>query len=363
MESALDELAYALGLDLLEIRKKNLDDVHRRQLDRVAKEIGWEAHAFKSAPNSGPGPKQVGIGFAVSAWGGGGHPECRVTVDIAPDGSVRASVGSQDLGTGVRTYVAAIVAEELGLELDAVTARIGRTSYGPANASGGSVTSASLAPAVKHAATNARLAFAEALAKTLGSPADGISFGPAGVRDARTGRTLAWRDACATLGPAGITATGEWQASLASSGVHGAQAAKVEVDVRTGELRVLEMVCMQDCGLPLNRTGVRSQIFGGMVQALSYALFEERIVDPDLGLALSANFETYKLAAAREIPKMIAILDDSDARGVIGMAEATVIPGAGAIANALHNACGARVRSLPLTPDKILTALAAARKG
>ncbi|MCC6407239.1 MAG: xanthine dehydrogenase family protein molybdopterin-binding subunit [Planctomycetes bacterium] len=363
MESAVDELAYALGVDLVEIRKRNVGDVHRRQLDRVAREIGWNEHPHKTKPDLSDATTKVGIGFGLSVWGGGGHPECRVTVEISPDGGVRASVGSQDLGTGVRTYVTAIVAEELGLPMSGVTARIGRTSYGPANASGGSTTSASLAPAVKHAAFNARKAFAEALAKTLKSDASEIVFDVQGVYDARSKRRLAWKDACATLGPAGISAIGEWQANLASNGIHGVQAAKVRVDTRTGELKVLKMVCMQDCGLVLNRTGARSQIFGGMVQALSYALFEQRVVDPDLGIAMNANFEDYKLAASLEIPEMVAILDDEDTRGVIGIAEATVVPGHSAIANAVHNACGVRLRSLPLTSDKLLLGLAGLKKG
>lgn len=361
MESALDELAYALGLDLVEIRKRNVGEVHQRQLERAAREIGWAEHPHKTRPDLSDAPLKTGIGFGLSVWGGGGHPECRVTIEIAPDGGVRASVGSQDLGTGVRTYVTAIVAEELGLPMSGVTARIGHSSYGPANASGGSVTSASLAPAVKHAAFNARKAFAESLAKTLKSDPTEIVFDVQGVYDARSKRRLSWKDACATLPPAGLSATGEWQANLASNGVHGAQAAKVRVDTRTGEIRVLKMVCVQDCGLALNRTGVRSQVFGGMVQALSYALLEQRVVEPDLGLALNANFEDYKLAGALEIPEMVAILDDQDTRGVIGMAEATVVPGHSAIANAIHNACGVRLRSMPLTPDKLLMGLVASK--
>jgi xanthine dehydrogenase YagR molybdenum-binding subunit len=117
------------------------------------------------------------------------------------------------------------------------------------------------------------------------------------------------------------------------------------------------MAAMQDCGLPLNRTALKSQLQGGMVQALSYGLLEERVIDPVGGWALSSNFEDYKLAHAFEIPEMTAMIDDEDARGVIGMAEPAIIPGHGAIANAVYNACGARVRALPLTPDKVLAAL------
>ena len=119
------------------------------------------------------------------------------------------------------------------------------------------------------------------------------------------------------------------------------------------------MVCIQDQGIPMNRLTLRSQINGGMVQALSYGLLEQRVYDPDLGLMLTANLDDYKIAGTQEIPEMVAIIDDDDTRQTTcGMAEATVIPGHGAIANAVYNACGVRVRDLPLTADKIVAVLA-----
>jgi xanthine dehydrogenase YagR molybdenum-binding subunit len=118
------------------------------------------------------------------------------------------------------------------------------------------------------------------------------------------------------------------------------------------------MVGVQDCGLPLNHLALRSQLNGGMIQALGYALLEERVLDAELGLNLNANMEDYKIPGSMEIPVMKAIVDEEDTRQeVIGMAEAAVVPGAAAIANAVFNACGARVRDLPLTPDKVLAAM------
>src|SRR5262249_24086446 len=129
------------------------------------------------------------------------------------------------------------------------------------------------------------------------------------------------------------------------------------VDTLTGRVEVLKMVCMQDCGLPLNRMAVRSQIQGGMVQSLSFGLLEQRVIDPVGGWALNANLEDYKLAHPLEIPEMVALIADGDGRPVIGLAEPAVIPGHSAIANAVYNASGARVRDLPLTADKVLAAL------
>lgn len=359
MESLVDELAYKVGIDPLTFRKKNLKDpVYHRQLDAVAREIGWEAHSNKAAPATLADGVGVGIGFGVATWGGGGGDGTEVEARVERDGSVVVSVGTQDLGTGVRTYVSAIVAEELGLPLDAVVARIGDSRLGRATPSGGSTTTASLAPAVKDAATKLRASLAERLAPTLKVEAAKLLFSGGKVADEQDPkRSLAWKQACATLGQDGLAARGSFQADLQASGVHGAQAAKVEVDTLTGRIRVLKMVCMQDCGLPLNRLAIRSQVQGGMIQALSFGLLEGRVVDPAGGWALNANFEDYKVAHAFEIPEMVVLIDDEDTRGVIGLAEPTVIPGHGAIANAVFNACGARIRDLPMTPDKVLAAL------
>ncbi|MBM3990476.1 MAG: xanthine dehydrogenase family protein molybdopterin-binding subunit [Planctomycetes bacterium] len=367
MEGAMDECAYAVGMDLLEFRRINLPDAKRalymRQLERCAELIGWRTHPHTRAPDLSDAEVKVGIGFAIARWGGGGNGQCKVEVRIAQDGSVEVLSGTQDLGTGTRTYCASIVAEELGLELAAVRARIGRSTFGSANASGGSTTSASLAPSVKHAAHNARLALFEKVAPALGATASELEVAPGEIRVAGSAsRRIAWKDACAVLGPAGLSAQGEWQAHLAGNDIGGAQAAKVSVDTLTGEVKVLEMVAVQDCGLVLNRLAAVSQLQGGMVQSLSYGLFEERVVDPDLGLFLNANFEDYKIAGAQDIPAMKALFED-DPRGVIGMSEAAIIPGHSAIANAIHNACGVRLREMPLTADKILMGLEALKRG
>ncbi|MBI5364018.1 MAG: xanthine dehydrogenase family protein molybdopterin-binding subunit [Planctomycetes bacterium] len=364
MEAVIDELAYQLGLDLLDVRKKNLrDKVYHRQLERVAREIGWFEHPHRTKPGPNSGGKETGIGFGISTWGGGGSGGTECDVQIAGDGSVTVSVGTQDLGTGSRTLVTAIVAEEFGLALGDVVARIGNSRLPSATGSGGSTTTGSLSPAVKDAAWNAREAFSAHLAPLLKTDPALVRFAGGKVfSQANPNVTMTWKQASGTLPNAGLSAHGKWDkdraAALMGNGVHGAQAAKVEVDTLTGRVRVLAMVGIQDCGLPINRLAVKSQLNGGMIQALSYALFEERVIDPVLGIALNANFEDYKLAGPSEIPEMTALIDDDDPRNaVIGMAEPAVVPGHSAIANAVHNACGARVRDLPLTPDKVLAAL------
>ena len=358
IESTLDQLAYGLGMDLVEIRKRNLaSDVYHRQLDRVAREIGWDDHPHRTAPGRGDGWTAEGIGFGVATWGGGGRPGAGAEVRIDPGGGVVASIGVQDIGTGVRTLVSMIAAEELGLRAEDVLPRIGDTSLPQGVGSGGSVTTGSVSPVVKSAAWRARGAFAEHLAPILGCEVEAVTFRGGEVRGG--GKGLSWKEACASLPPEGLAAQGEWIEELQASGVHGAQAARVRVDLMTGEVKVLKMVAVQDSGLVLNPLTWRSQVNGSMIQAIGQALYEERVMDPDLGLQLNANFGDYKIPGSLEIPELVSIIDEEDTRQApIGVGEPPVIPGVGAIANAVHNACGARVTSLPLTPDKVLEALA-----
>jgi xanthine dehydrogenase YagR molybdenum-binding subunit len=356
VESLVDELAYKIKMDPVEFRKKNLrDEVYHRQLDRGAKEIGWSRRNPVAGGN--PGPKKRGLGCAVGIWGGGGNNQCKVDVTIGRDGSVLVAVGTQDLGTGTRTYTRAIVAEELGLGMNDIKEEIGSSKLGSANPSGGSTTAASLAPSVKDAAIKARLLVAQRVAPLLDNPApEEVVFSAA--RISAKGRSLSWKQACAALPAAGVTAHGEWRADLQTRGIHGVCFAEVEVDVETGHVRPIKMVHVQDCGLPLNRLALESQINGGMIQSLGMALWEERVMDAQLGMQLNPGFGDYKLPGCLEMPELVPIIDDEDKReAVIGIAEGCNIPAVGALANAVFNATGLRIRELPITPDKLLLAM------
>jgi xanthine dehydrogenase YagR molybdenum-binding subunit len=361
MESLMDELADKIGMDPVAFRKLNLrDEVYHRQLDRGAREIEWdrrERRERRKAEPDGAGPLKRGMGCAVGTWGGGGNSQCKVEVNVSRDGGVVVAVGTQDLGTGTRTYTRAIVAEELGLQVADIVEKIGNSKLGAANASGGSTTAASLSPSVKDAAIKARLAVAEKIAPLLGNVRpEEVSF--AKGQATAGGKSLAWKQACAALPSSGVTAHGEWRSDLQARGVHGACFAEVEVDVETGKIRPIKMVHVQDGGLPLNRLTMESQINGGMIQSLGMALWEGRVMDAQLGLQLNPGFGDYKLPGSLEMPELVPIIDDDDKReAVIGIAEPAIIPALGALANAVFNACGVRVRELPITPDKILMGL------
>jgi xanthine dehydrogenase YagR molybdenum-binding subunit len=361
VESLVDELAYKIKMDPVAFRKKNLrDEVYHRQLDRGAKEIGWSRRNPVAGGNAGP--LKRGMGCAVGTWGGGGNNQCKTDVTISRDGSVVVALGTQDLGTGTRTYTRAIVAEELGLGIKDVKEQIGNSKLGAANPSGGSTTAPSVAPSVKDAAIKARMLMAQRVAPLLGNAKpEEIVFSGGNV--SAKGQSVTWKQAAAALPAAGITAHGEWRADLQARGVHGVCFAEVEVDVETGHVRPIKMVHIQDCGLPLNRLAMESQINGGMIQSLGMALWEGRVMDAQLGMQLNPGFGDYKLPGSLEMPEMVPLIDDDDKReAVIGMSEGCIIPAVGALVNAVFNATGLRVRELPITPDKILMGLMNATK-
>lgn len=364
MESLMDELAYKIGMDPVEFRKKNVPNnangtAWRRQLDTGAKAIGWEKR--NPTPGSGTGPLRRGMGCAIGAWAGGGGGGTQVDVLVQRDGSVLVTVGSQDLGTGTRTYVRSIIAEELGLEMTDVVEKIGSSLFGASRASGGSATAASLAPAVKDAAYKTRMEMSRLAAPLLGADVDGVWLDKRYVIG--NGKAIPWKQACAAVPETGLRVRGAWVQGLAGQGAHGASFAEVEVDIETGHVKVTKMCHVQDGGLILNRLAVESQINGGMIQSIGMALYEGRIMDGTLGVMVNPAFNDYKLPGCMEIPELIPIIDDGDTRNVVmGIAEPANIPGCGAIANAVYNACGVRVRSTPITPDKILNGLMELRR-
>lgn len=361
MESLMDELAEKIGMDALEFRMKN-DPNQTRQKEYAigAKEIGWSEKRNKIA-GAGKGPIKRGVGVGSSQWGGGGGPGSQVQTKIFSDGTVEVGVGTQDLGTGIRTLVGEIVAEELGLDISQVHVKIGDTDLLPSGGSGGSTTTASVTPAVKVSVDDARQKLFTTVAPMLqADPKDlEIGVGKINIRGNPL-KSVSWRQATAKLGMDVITSVGVWVPGLSNSGVAGTQFAEVEVDTETGQVKVIKVAAVHDCGLVMNRLTAESQIISGVIQGLSFALFEKRILDEQTGRMVNANFETYKIAHSMEIPEIVPIFVDQPERGVIGLAESSVIAITGAVANAVYNACGARIYELPITPDKVLMALKAA---
>ena len=178
-----------------------------------------------------------------------------------------------------------------------------------------------------------------------------------GVRMQRVhSKKLTWNELCSLLETRSLEVHGEWVEGLSSAGVAGCQFVEVAVDTDTGVITVEKIVAVADCGLILNRLTTENQVNGAVLQGISYALFEDRIMDPLTGTMINPNYEDYKILGAMETPEIEVILFDEAERGVIGIGEPPTVPTSGAIANAVYNATGVRLRSLPMTPDKMLAA-------
>jgi xanthine dehydrogenase YagR molybdenum-binding subunit len=252
------------------------------------------------------------------------------------------------------------------LPLAAVHTVLGDSSAGPfAPISGGSKTVPSLAPAVRAAARDARLQLLDVAAQMFATEAAALEIqGGAIMQGERQLATV--RELTGRLGEAMIVGRGSRGPNPAEVAIvtSGAQFAEVEVDTFTGHVRVLRLVAVHDCGRIINPLTFRSQIEGGIIQGLGYALSEERLIDRQSGLVLNANLGDYKLPTIADVPAIEVVMLDipdlaANPTGAKGAGEPPIIPTAAAIANAVTAAIGVRIRSLPLTPDKILAALAA----
>ena len=368
--SALADTAAALKMDELEFFLKNLQltdraAVYGEELKIAADLIGYKQKAHLRG-EGGRGPIKRGLGMSIHTWGGLGHPsECDVTIN--PDGSVEAKMGSQDLGVGTRTSIAIVVAETLGLPLEAVKVDLGKNSYPPSGASGGSTTIGGISVSSRKAATEALNALLQAAAPRLKADADSLEAKNGFIQQAgQPDNKMSWKNACALLGPNPITKRGSavaaesQKAGLISQGVGGAQMADVSVDVETGIVTINEMVAVQDCGLIIDMKLAESQVYGALIMGITYALFEEALYDKTTGQMLNADMEFYRLAGIKDVGTLKVHMMTGkgyDERGVIGLGEPPVISPGAAIANAVANACGVRVPFLPLTPDKVIAAL------
>jgi xanthine dehydrogenase YagR molybdenum-binding subunit len=307
--------------------------------------------------------------MASQIWSGGGGPPAYATVRIESDGSVEVLTGCQDLGTGARTIFAQIAAEALGAAVEDVRVVLGDTERTPfAWNSWGSITTASVGPAVRMAAEEARSQLLEAAAGMLdAAPADlEARESVVCVRSARRGddRRLTFGEIMDALGDVMIIGRGTRGPNPQGKAIatFGAQFAEVEVDLETGVVRVLRIVAAHDSGRVINPTLAESQLEGGILQGLGYALFEERVMDRRLGLPLNPTMHDYKVPTLADVPTIEAFLvDGADVEanhiGAKGLAEPPIIPTAPAIANAVADALGVEVNELPLTPWRVLGAL------
>lgn len=366
--AAVEDLAAKLNLDPLEVFKKNAawtarPEVYRRQLDKAAELIEWKKY-WSPRGQKGSGAVRRGLGIGIATWGGLGHAS-KSLCKINADGSVEVMMGTQDLGTGTRTTITQVVAETLGVPMSVVVVKIGDNSYPASGASGGSTTIGGVSASSRKASVNALDQLFDLVAPSLGVPKDQLESVDQRIRvKGNPDKGMSWKQACQKLGPKSIEATGENNPKdpqgLISSQVGGIQMADVSVDIETGIVRMNKMVAVQDCGLIVNPKTAESQVYGACIMSVCAALMEERVMDAFTGKPLNADMEFYKLAGIKDIGEIVVhmeIDEVNDKRGVIGLGEPPAVPGVAAIANAVANAIGKRVSSVPTTPDRVLAAL------
>ena len=365
-EILMDELADHVQMDPVAFRLRNLppagpNAMWAQYFRDGATRFGWDKRHATGDP--APGPIKTGMGVSAHRWGGAGRGS-HAHVDILSDGSAVVKCGTQDIGTGTRTIVAIVAAETFGLPISGVKVEIGDSTLPFSGGSGGSTTAASVTPAIRVACTDALDALFAKVAPTLGvQPADLVADGGRIHVKSNASKGVSWKDACKLLGTEPIEVDGQWQDGLSGAGTSGVQFAEASVDIETGIVRVTRILAMQDCGLIVDKLTAESQAYGGVIAAINFALFEDRILDRVTGQMVNPNMEWYLLAGMSDVPTIDIVLNNMPERGVIGIGEPPTVSTASAIANAVRNATGATIRSLPLHPHKVLAAIEQVRAG
>ncbi len=388
LEQLLDELSDAIGMDPVELRLKNVPSVSQGRgnapytttglaacLEEGAKAFGWREARTALLRQPDDAAVRRGVGMAAGLWvAGGGGPPSTAIVKLFADGSVNLNMGASDIGTGTKTVMAMVVAEELGVDPDAIQiehADTGTTPY--ATGSGGSKTVPTESPAVRAAALDVKRQVLDIAAEEMEVAADTLTMrdgkvvstaDPTVERPIAELRGLRARGTVTGVGYRGPNPEGKAVNPFA------AQFCEVEVNRRTGEVRILRFLGAHDSGRVMNRLTYQNQVFGGITMGIGLAMTEERVLDVDqTGKMVNINWHDYKIPTALDVPAEMTCLpidrpdDEANTTGAKGIGEPATIPTAPAIANAITHAIGVRVTDTPATPARVAQLLADARKG
>jgi xanthine dehydrogenase YagR molybdenum-binding subunit len=368
LEAAMDELAYKVGIDPIELRRRNEPAIDPQEdipfstrllvpcLDKGAELFGWaERKAAPASDRRGEWWHGVGVAAAVRS---NMLQKSSATVELTPEGRAIVSTDMTDIGTGTYTILAQIAAETLGLPLDRVTVHLGDGSAPPAAGSGGSWGAGSSGSSVYLACEGLR----EKLAKAMGVDVQAMTL--------KDGRAIAENRAVeiAELAGDGMTVTGSIapgkQEKLHRQASYGAHFAEVKVNAVTGEVRVERMLGVFSAGRILNAKTARSQCLGGMTFGIGAALSEELVHDPRNGKVVNRDLAEYHVPVNADIPQIeVEFLEERDVHAnpihAKGIGELGISGAGAAIANAIYHATGVRVRDYPITCDKLLADLPA----
>ncbi len=385
LEQMMDQLAERIGMDPVEFRLKNVPMVSQGTsgtppysstgleacLEEGAKRFGW-SEARKRA--RAEGPIRRGVGVAAGVWrAGSGGPPATIIVKLFADGSANLNMGASDLGTGTKTVMAMVVSEELGVPLEKIQiewADTATTQY--ATASGGSKTVPTESPAVRSAALDVKQQLLTMAAAQLKVTPEELVL--------KNGEIVSTADPSKKVAIAGVTAL-RGRGLIVGVGYRGpnpegkvicpfgAHFAEVEVNTRTGEVKVTRFLAAQDSGRAMNELTYENQTQGGITMGLGLALTEGRILDrSQTGKMVNRNWHDYKIPTAMDVPvEQIVIpidLHDYQANSTAakGLGEPSTVPAAPAIANAIYNACGVRTPDTPVNPLRLVGLLAASKR-
>ena len=308
--------------------------------------------------------------MASQIWFGGGGPPSYAWTRVTSDGRIAVVTAMQDIGTGTRTAMAQIAAEELGVPLDRVSVEVGDSARGPyATLSAGSSTTPSVGPAVRAAAADAKRQIIEIAAQRndveerVLDIKDGLVFSADGKVSTPLETLLEILEDAQILGT-GARGPNPTGMSVLTFGI---QVVEVAVDVETGEVRVERVAAAHDVGRIINPLGARSQVEGAIIQGIGHTLTEQRLHDPETGRILTTTLDAYRMPTNADVPEIVCeFVDKPDEHltslGSKGLGEPPIVPIAAAIANAIRDATGADVHELPISREELLRALEAARR-
>lgn len=370
LEQAVDESAKRLGVDPIALRQRWDTDWHRQRLYSWA--AGLPAWQSRNASGRQSGRFRRGVGFAAGSWLYFWQPGCELELCVK-DGRLIASTATQDIGNGSRSVVATTVAEAFGLAPDAVDVRLGDSQLPNGPLAGGSRCTATLVPAALKAADRLKAELQRQSNRALGDQPDWGAL----IATAPDTRVIAGRSPDSLKTVLGVRSPLDQAGMMGAifkwilrrfahvetgAGAPGAvQVATVEVDTELGQVRVLEVQTGLAAGRIATPDLARSQVQGAIVQGIGYALYETRQVDLSSGQVLTVGLEDYRIPGIADTPEINVHFDENGFEhvpgGSVGLGEVATLPVAAAIANAVHHATGARPMSIPLRPDRLLTAL------
>jgi xanthine dehydrogenase YagR molybdenum-binding subunit len=388
LEQMLDSLAEAIKMDPVELRLKNIPAFSqarpgnppytttglRECLEKGAAAFGWNDARKKLVETPASGHIKRGVGVAGALWvAGGGNPPSTVIVKLFSDGSANLNMGASDIGTGTKTVMAMVVAEELGVKPEALqieNADTETTQY--ATPSGGSKTVPTEAPTVRAAALSVKQQLFDLAAQDLKADAGDLELigdevvstqDPSKKIKISSVTGLKKRGVIVGVGYRGPNPEGKVVNPFA------AQFCEVEVNMRTGEVRIIRFLATHDSGRVMNRLTFDNHVFGGITMGIGFGMTEARVLDKNqTGKMVNKNWHEYKLPTMLDVPADMTSLpielpdNEANISGAKGLGEPVTIPTAAAIANAVYHATGVRVAETPMSLVRLVKMFTEAKK-